>query len=100
MANTPEPTDPAAQSTEAELAELELSDEWVNQAKKHEQSADDRAERYARINRQHQTATPPRAWTPAGADSGSTTQTWVKATAIVLIIIAVLGVLTLLRAWG
>lgn len=92
--------DPADESTEAELAELEISDEWVNQAKKHEQSADDRTERYARIQRQHQTATPPRSWTPAGADSASATQTWVKVTAIVLIVIAVLGVLTLLRAWG
>ncbi len=92
--------DPSEQSTEAELAGLELTDDWVNEAKKHEQSADDRAERYARINQQHQTAAPPRSWTPAGSDSGSTTQTWVKVTAIVLIIIAVLGLLTVLRAWG
>ncbi len=100
MAQTnPGPGD--AESTDAELEGLDLNDEWVNEAKRHERTADDRADHYARINQGHRTAQPPRSWSPSGgAESRSAGQAWVKVTAIVLIAIAALAVLTLLRALG
>ena len=50
--------------------DLELTDDWVKGARKHEQSADARVERYTQIQQAHATARPPRSWTPA--ESGGT----------------------------
>ena len=81
--------------------DAELSDEWVNQARRREDSADARVERYSQIQSAHQTARAPRSWTPAESGSNSTgPDTWVKVTAIVLIVIAAAAVLSMLRAWG
>lgn len=84
-----------------DLDNVELSDEWVNEARKREDSADSRVARYTQINQAHQTARPPRAWTPAKGPATSTgPATWVKVTAGVLIVVAAAGVLAMLRAWG
>lgn len=92
---TPDPFD------EVDLDNLDLSEEWVNEARKREDSADARVERYTQINQAHQTARPPRSWTPAGsAATSSGPATWVKVTAIVLIVIAAATVLSMIRAWG
>ncbi len=86
---------------EAELDNLTLSEDWVNDAKATEDTADNRVERYSRIHQAHQTAAPPRSWSPAKSSGSSTgPDTWVKVTAIALIAIAVLGALSLLRALG
>lgn len=86
---------------DSELDNLTLSEDWVNDAKATEDTADSRVERYSKIHQAHQTAAPPRSWTPASSSSSSVgPDTWVKVTAIVLIVIAVLGALTMLRAWG
>lgn len=91
----PEPLD------DAELDNLTLSEDWVNDAKASEDTADARVQRYSQIHQAHQTATPPRSWTPAKSASSSTgPDMWVKVTAIALIAIAVLGALSLLRALG
>jgi hypothetical protein len=50
---------------EAELDNLTLSDDWVSDAKATEDTADNRVERYSRIHQAHQTAAPPRSWSPA-----------------------------------
>lgn len=84
-----------------DLDNVTLDDEWANDAAATEDSADARVERYSRIHQAHQTATPPRSWTPASSSDTSTgPDMWVKVTAIVLIVIAALGALTMLRAWG
>lgn len=81
---------------------VELTDEWASSAKRTEASADERVQRYSAISRAHENAKPPRSWTPAssGSSSATSSQTWIKVTAIVLIAIAVLAVLSLLRALG
>lgn len=95
--SSPQPPD---SFDETELDDLQLSDEWVGEAATKEDTAQARAERYARIHHGHQNATAPRSWTPAEQRPSSDPQMWVKVTAIVLIVIAALAVLSLVRAWG
>lgn len=86
---------------DSELDNLTLSEDWVNDAKATEDTADSRVERYSKIHQAHQTAAPPRSWTP-GQSSGNSTgpNTWVKVTAIILVVTALLAALTLLRMLG
>lgn len=99
---TPNPDSPDdAEFDDLNLDDVELSDEWVNEARRREESADSRVERYSRIQAAHQTARAPRSWTPSESGGNSTgPDTWVKVTAIVLIVIAAAAVLSMLRAWG